>query len=33
VYVLYEGQVMDLVEGENIKQEVIIHDLLGVKEK
>ena len=33
VYVFYEGRVTDLVEGENIKQEVIIHDLLGVKEK
>jgi ABC-type sugar transport system ATPase subunit len=32
VYVLYEGQVMDVVEGEHITQEVIIHDLLGVKE-
>lgn len=31
VYVMYEGRVMDVVEGENIKQEVIIHDLLGVK--
>lgn len=32
VYVMYEGRMMDIVEGENIKQEVIIHDLLGVKE-
>ncbi len=33
VYVMYEGQVMDVVEGKNITQEVIIHDLLGVKER
>lgn len=32
VYVLYEGKVMDVVEDEHITQEVIIHDLLGVKE-
>ena len=32
VYILYEGKVMDVVEGEDITQEVIIHDLLGVKE-
>ncbi len=31
VYVMYEGKVMDVVEGDNITQEVIIHDLLGVK--
>lgn len=31
VYVMYEGSVMDVVEGDNISQEVIIHDLLGVK--
>ena len=32
VYVMYEGKVMDVVEGEHITQEVIIHNLLGVKE-
>jgi len=32
VYVMYEGEVMDTVEGDDIKQEVIIQDLLGVKE-
>lgn len=31
VYVMYEGKVMDVVEGDDIRQEVIIHDLLGVK--
>ena len=32
VYVMYEGKVMDTVEGDDINQEVIIQDLLGVKE-
>ncbi|HHU89413.1 MAG: sugar ABC transporter ATP-binding protein [Sphaerochaetaceae bacterium] len=32
VYVMYEGKIMDVVEGENITQEVIIQDLLGVVE-
>jgi ABC-type sugar transport system ATPase subunit len=31
IYVMYEGRVMDVVEGKNISQEIIIHDLLGVK--
>jgi hypothetical protein len=29
---MYEGKIMDVVEGENITQEVIIQDLLGVVE-
>jgi ABC-type sugar transport system ATPase subunit len=33
VYIMYEGHVMNVVEGEDIKQEVIINNLLGVKEK
>ncbi len=32
VYVMYEGKIMDVIEGENITQEVIIQDLLGVVE-
>jgi len=32
VYVMYEGKIMDVVEGDDITQEKIIHDLLGVEE-
>lgn len=32
VYIMFEGQIMDMVEGERKTQEVIIHSLLGVKE-
>lgn len=31
IYILYEGQVMDEVEGSRKTQEVIINSLLGVK--
>lgn len=31
IYIIYEGQVMDMVEGERKTQEVIINSLLGVK--
>lgn len=30
IYILYEGSIMDIVEGERKTQEVIIHSLLGV---
>jgi ABC-type sugar transport system ATPase subunit len=33
IYVMYEGVVMDVVEGERKTQEVIINSLLGVSEK
>ena len=33
IYVMYEGVVMDVVEGERKTQEVIINSLLGVNEK
>lgn len=33
IYILYEGSIMDIVEGERKTQEVIINSLLGVKEK
>lgn len=32
VYILFEGQIMDMVQGERKTQEEIIHSLLGVKE-
>jgi ABC-type sugar transport system, ATPase component len=32
VYILFEGSIMDIVEGERKTQEVIINTLLGVKE-
>ena len=31
IYIMYEGQIMDMVEGERKTQEVIINSLLGVK--
>ena len=31
IYIMYEGQIMDMVEGERKTQEVIIDSLLGVK--
>jgi len=31
IYVMFEGKIMDLVEGERKTQEVIINSLLGVK--
>ena len=31
VYIMFEGRVMDMVEGERKTQETIIHSLLGVK--
>ena len=33
IYIMYEGKIMDEVEGERKTQEVIINSLLGVKEK
>lgn len=32
IYIMFEGEVMDVVEGERKTQETIIHSLLGVKE-
>jgi ABC-type sugar transport system ATPase subunit len=32
IYIMFEGQIMDMVEGERKTQETIIHSLLGVKE-
>ena len=31
IYIMYEGRIMDMVEGERKTQEVIINSLLGVK--
>jgi len=33
IYILYEGSIMDIVEGERKTQEVIINSLLGVNGK
>jgi ABC-type sugar transport system ATPase subunit len=33
IYIIYEGMIMDTVEGERKRQEVIIHSLLGVNGK
>jgi ABC-type sugar transport system ATPase subunit len=33
IYILYEGSIMDIVEGERKTQEVIISSLLGVNGK
>ncbi len=32
VYIMFEGSILDVVEGERKTQETIIHSLLGVKE-
>jgi ABC-type sugar transport system ATPase subunit len=32
IYIMFEGSIMDVVEGERRTQEVIIHSLLGVSE-
>jgi ABC-type sugar transport system ATPase subunit len=32
IYIMFEGRIMDMVEGERKTQETIIHNLLGVKE-